>query len=146
MRKDMGLQHCAHAIHTARRCAHHTKTPIQAIKRVEFSDDGTKLLAVTEKRMGFLGTIVTFDIPRIAADADFPDEPSLKITLEDSKATVAGWGPLSDLIVACHEDGSISQFDGSTGEKIYSTQIHSETITDLQWAPDRTYFITTSKV
>ena len=28
-----------------------------AIKRVEFSEDGTKLLAVTEKRMGHLGTI-----------------------------------------------------------------------------------------
>ena len=81
-----------------------------AVKRVEFSEDGTQLLAVTEKRMGFLGTIVVLDI-KVNVNAEQDEEPSLKITCEDSKATVAGWSYLSKYIIAGHEDGSVSQYD-----------------------------------
>ena len=81
-----------------------------AVKRVEFNEDGSKLLAVTEKRMGFLGTIVVLDINR---DVDGPqnDEKAMTITCEDSKATVAGWSYMSKYIIAGHEDGSVSQYD-----------------------------------
>ena len=86
-----------------------------AVKRVEFSPDGSRLLAVTEKRMGFLGTIVVLDIRYGDAEGnnlnDQEDEPNLKITCEDSKATVAGWGYLGKHIIAGHEDGSVSQYD-----------------------------------
>lgn len=81
-----------------------------AVKRVEFSEDGTQLLAVTEKRMGHLGTIVVFDI-KIDVEAEQTSEPSLRITCEDSKATVAGWSYLSKYIIAGHEDGTVSQYD-----------------------------------
>ena len=86
-----------------------------AVKRVEFSPDGSRLLAVTEKRMGYLGTICVFDI-RYGDDEgnnldDQEDEHSLKITFEESKATVAGWGYLAKHIIAGHEDGSVSQID-----------------------------------
>lgn len=81
-----------------------------AIKRVEFSEDGTKLLGVTEKRMGHLGTIVVFNIT-VDPSAEQDDEPALKITCEESKATVAGFSFLNRYIVAGHEDGSVSQFD-----------------------------------
>lgn len=82
-----------------------------AIKRVEFSEDGTQLLGVTEKRMGFLGTIVVYDI-RYGDDlSDQTDEHSLRITCEESKATVAGWSYLDKYIIAGHEDGSVSQYD-----------------------------------
>lgn len=115
-----------------------------AIKRVEFSEDGRRLLGVTEKRMGYLGTIVVVDvIPSV--DAEQSDERTLEITLEESKATVAGFSYLGDYIIAGHEDGSISQWDARTGSKLYSLQVHQDTITDLQWSPDRTYFITSSK-
>ena len=80
------------------------------MKRVEFSEDGTQLLAVTEKRMGYLGTIVLFDV-KVDVEAEQSDEPSIKITCEDSKATVAGWSYLSKYIIAGHEDGSVSQYD-----------------------------------
>lgn len=87
-----------------------------AVKRVEFTPDGTKLLAVTEKRMGFLGTIVVLDINygdgqggNLEVQAE---EPSLKITCTESKATVAGWSYLGRYIIAGHEDGSVSQYDG----------------------------------
>ncbi len=81
-----------------------------AVKRVEFSEDGSQLLAVTEKRMGYLGTIVVFDVI-VDVDAEQTDERSLTITCEESKATVAGWSYLSKYIIAGHEDGSVSQYD-----------------------------------
>jgi translation initiation factor 3 subunit I len=88
-----------------------TWTHDTAIKRVEFSEDGKQLLAVTEKRMGFLGTIVVYDI-RYGDDlTDQTDEYSLKITCEESKATVAAWSFLDKYIIAGHEDGSVSQYD-----------------------------------
>ena len=81
-----------------------------AVKRVEFSEDGSQLLAVTEKRMGFLGTIVVYNI-KVDVNAEQTDEKALTITCEDSKATVAGWSYLSKYIIAGHEDGSVSQYD-----------------------------------
>ena len=86
-----------------------------AVKRVEFSPDGSRLLAVTEKRMGFLGTIAVLDIAYGDGEGGALDnqaeEPSLRITCSDSKATVAGWSYLGRLIIAGHEDGSVSQYD-----------------------------------
>ena len=82
-----------------------------AVKRVEFSEDGKQLLAVTEKRMGHLGTIVVYDIRYDEDLSDQTDEYSLKITCEESKATVAGWSFLDKYIIAGHEDGTLSQYD-----------------------------------
>ena len=81
-----------------------------AVKRVEFNEDGSKLLAVTEKRMGFLGTIVVLDIV-VDAQAAQSNERVLVITCEESKATVAAWSYLSKFIIAGHEDGTVSQYD-----------------------------------
>ncbi|KZF19016.1 eukaryotic translation initiation factor 3 subunit [Xylona heveae TC161] len=117
-----------------------------AVKRVEFSDDGTQLLAVTEKRMGYLGTIAVFDI-KVDVEAEQSDTPRMTITCEESKATVAGWSYLGKYIIAGHEDGSISQYDSKTGEQLLNVLVHESDmqVNDLQWAPDRTYFISASK-
>ena len=80
------------------------------MKRVEFSEDGTQLLVVTEKRMGFLGTIVVLDI-MVDVTAQQSDQRRMTITCDRSKATVAGWSYLSKYIIAGHEDGSVSQYD-----------------------------------
>ena len=77
---------------------------------MEFNEDGTKLLAVTEKRMGFLGTIVVLDV-KVDVNAEQSDERSLVITCDESKATVAAWSYLSRYIIAGHEDGTVSQYD-----------------------------------
>lgn len=96
--------------------------------------------------MGYLGTVVAIDIAAGGAAAEQPDAPSLTITFDDSKATVAGWSYLAEYIIACHEDGSISQWDGSTGEFLHREEgVHAGPITDMQWSPDRTYFVTASK-
>lgn len=137
-----------------------------AVKRVEFNEDGTKLLAVTEKRMGFLGTIVVLDV-KVDVEAEQSDERSLVITCDESKATVAGWSYLSRYIIAGHEDGTVSQYDakvcssklstnstsriadddGQSGELLINEPAHEDgmQVTDLQMSSDRTYFITASK-
>ncbi|TVY62888.1 Eukaryotic translation initiation factor 3 subunit I [Lachnellula suecica] len=117
-----------------------------AVKRVEFSEDGSQLLAVTEKRMGFLGTIVVLDINR-DVNAEQSGEKVLVITCEDAKATVAGWSYMSKYIIAGHEDGSVSKYDAKSGEQLDNRQVHEPDalVTDIQWSSDRTYFITASK-
>lgn len=117
-----------------------------SIKRVEFSADGRQLLGVTEKRSGHLGTIVVYEI-NPDPEARQSDEHILRIVCEDSKPTVAGFSYLAHYIIAGHEDGTVSQFDAKSGELLYNTQVHEPDalITDLQWAQDRTYFITASK-
>jgi len=117
-----------------------------AVKRVEFNEDGSQLLAVTEKRMGFLGTIEVLDI-NLDPEAEQSDEKVLTITCEEAKATVAGWSYMSKYIIAGHEDGTVSQYDAKTGEQLDNVQVHDvdAIITDLQWSADRTYFITSSK-
>lgn len=117
-----------------------------AVKRVEFNEDATKLLGVTEKRMGYLSNIIVYDVST-DPEAEQTDERALTIVCDGSKATVAGWSYMSKYIIAGHEDGSISQYDGKTGELIINYSVHdlNQPITDLQWSPDRTYFITASK-
>ena len=91
-----------------------------AVKRVEFNEDGTQLLAVTEKRMGFLGTIVVFNV-KCDVDAEQDDEPFMTITCDDSKPTFAGFSFLSKYIIAGHENGSVSQYDGKVWQNLVNT-------------------------
>ncbi|RCI08113.1 hypothetical protein L249_6354 [Ophiocordyceps polyrhachis-furcata BCC 54312] len=117
-----------------------------AVKRVEFNEDGTLLLGVTEKRMGYLSNIVVFPIdPDV--DASQTDEKLLTIVCDESKATVAGWSAMNKYIIAGHEDGSISQYDAKTGDLLDNVPIHelNQPILDLQWSTDRTYCITACK-
>ncbi|KAL9109297.1 MAG: hypothetical protein Q9227_006052 [Pyrenula ochraceoflavens] len=118
-----------------------------AVKRVDFSEDGTQILAVTEKRMGFLGTIVVYDISYDGDLTDQANEYNLRITCEPSKATVAAWSFLDKYIIAGHEDGTVSQYDSKSGELVKVVEAHEDetTIHDLQMSQDRTYFITAGK-
>lgn len=97
--------------------------------------------------MGYLGTIVVYDIQYGDDLTDQVNEASLRITCEDSKATVAGWSYLDRYIISGHEDGSVVQWDAKTGELLMSMEAHEydTTINDLQFSPDRTYFITAGK-
>jgi translation initiation factor 3 subunit I len=114
-----------------------------AVKRVEFNEDGNILLAVTEQRMGYLGTVVAFRI-NSDVDGEQDEEPLFRITFDESKATVAAWSYLTKYIVTGHEDGSVATWDAKDGSFIQRVQAHEQDmlITDLQMAPDRTYFIT----
>jgi translation initiation factor 3 subunit I len=87
-----------------------------AVKRVEFNEDGSQLLAVTEKRMGFLGTIVVMNV-NLDPEGEQDDEKVLTIECEESKATVAGWSFMNKYIIAGHEDGTVSQYDAKVGRQ-----------------------------
>lgn len=134
-------------------CVHTWEMPTP-VRRVAFSPDNKKLLAVTDQVMGKIGTITVFDINY----EDFSkqnSEPSLIIhTRPDAKkVTVAGWSTNGEFIIAGHEDGFVSKYDGKTGKFVQTVQVHGihneekvVSITDIQFAPeDKSYFITASK-
>jgi translation initiation factor 3 subunit I len=63
-----------------------------------------------------------------------------------SKATVCTFAHTPSLILTGHESGKVALWDSKTGEEVNSNErAHSEPITDLQLAPDRSYFVTSSK-
>ncbi|KAI9706170.1 MAG: translation initiation factor eIF3 subunit [Bogoriella megaspora] len=116
-----------------------------SIKRVEFNEDGTQLLGVTEKRQGVVSSVVVYDIKR-DVEAKQADEHSLRIVCHESKATVAGFSYLTKYIITGHEDGTMTQYDAKSGDENFGVTIHDNApITDLQWSADRTYLITASK-
>ncbi len=88
-----------------------------AVRRVEFSEDGKQLLAVTEKRMGYLSTIVIFDIV-VDVDAEQTSERGLTITCDTSRAMVAGWSYLSKFIIVGFESGAVCQYDGKASSPL----------------------------
>jgi translation initiation factor 3 subunit I len=87
-----------------------------SIKRVEFSEDGTQLLGVTEKRQGALSTVVVYDIT-VDVEAKQSDEHSLRIVCMESKATVAGFSYLNKYIITGHEDGTMTQYDAKVSKQ-----------------------------
>mmetsp|Transcript_6794 Transcript_6794/g.6706 ORF Transcript_6794/g.6706 Transcript_6794/m.6706 type:complete len:350 (+) Transcript_6794:3282-4331(+) len=135
-------------------CVHSWEMPTP-VRRVSFSPDNKRLLAVTDQVMGQTGTISVFDINYDGDYTKQQSEPSLIIeTRSDAKkVTVAGWSANGDLIVSGHEDGYISKYNSSTGEFIETTQVHGihneekvVSITDIQFAPeDKSYIVTASK-
>lgn len=88
------------------------------VKRVEFSPDGSRLLAISENIMGYKSMITVLEVRYGDNGIDFPeqiDEPTLTITCAESKATAAGWGPFGKYIIATHANGSASKFDSTVG-------------------------------
>lgn len=85
---------------------------ITAVKRVEFSEDGRFLLGVTEKRQGQLSNIVVFEInPDPQGEQTSEEYRRIVVEHKASKVTVAGFGPKTQDIIACHEDGSMTRWD-----------------------------------
>lgn len=124
------------------------------VRRVAFSPDNSKLLAVTDKVMGSKGLISVYDLNHDNVSAQNADASLVIETRADAtKVTVAGWSAEGQYIIAGHEDGHVSKYDGKTGEFIQTVRahgIHNEekvvSVTDIQFAnEDRLYFITASK-
>lgn len=117
-----------------------------AIKRVQWSEDDSRFLAVTEKRMGHEGTIRVYEVSREGDGKTQADEPALTITCSRSKAWLAGFCSLDRYIVSCHEDGSVCQWDAKSGE-LYNriSDMHEAQVMDMQFSADRTYFLTASR-
>lgn len=118
------------------------------VKRVEFSPDGSKLIVLSEKMMGYPGGISVFNVTA-DVNATFDTEAVLDIKPQEGaeKFSFAVWSYGGKYIITAHADGSLSKYDGATGEFLGATQIHEERspITDLQPSPDKTYVISSSK-
>ena len=63
-----------------------------------------------------------------------------------SKATVVIFAHSNEHIITGHESGQLTLYHAKTGEEVVLNQhAHREIVTDIQMAPDRSYFITSSK-
>ncbi|KAK6198067.1 Tif34 translation initiation factor eIF3, p39 subunit [Scheffersomyces amazonensis] len=124
------------------------------VRRVSFSPDGKKLLAIADQVMGHIGTIIVYDL-NLDDLSNQSIEPSLIIRTDpnSAKANVAEWTADGKYIIAGLDNGYISKYDSVTAELVDSVQahgIHNEekihSITDIQLSPeDGSYFITSSK-
>lgn len=58
----------------------------------------------------------------------------LRIVCDESKATVAGFSYLAKYIISGHEDGSVTQWDGKTGELLSSNyDVHEPDMQGMFW-------------
>lgn len=123
-----------------------TKTPV---RRVEFSPSGDKILAVLDGVMGYEGSISVYQVIRNEANEiiKFVEEPQFEIMTQNGFeiVRVASWSFDKKFIVAGHVDGKVTKYNGATGEYLQSLDLHTKSITDIQFSPDRTYFITSSR-
>ncbi|SCV05072.1 LANO_0G17854g1_1 [Lachancea nothofagi CBS 11611] len=125
-----------------------TKTPV---RRVEFSPSGDKFLAVLDGVMGYPGSVTVYELPRDAQTHQLSQEPSEEplfniMTQEGFDiAAVAAWSFLDQYIAVGHKDGRVSKYDGATGEFIDALELHTQSVSDVQFSPDGTYFITSSR-
>lgn len=73
-------------------------------------------------------------------------QPAYQFNPIGSKVTCMEFAHTNDRIVTGHESGKVAMWDYKRGEDTMSNErAHADVITDLQFAPDRTYFITSSK-
>ncbi len=116
------------------------------VRRVEFNPLKDEIVLCTDKVMGQPGNILTYKLNRENLKEQ-SDEPVLDIPTKEGyeKVMIVGYSYLSKYIIAAHNDGVISKYDAVSGKFIQSEKVHEKQITDIQFAPDRTYFITSSK-
>ncbi|KAJ3087946.1 Eukaryotic translation initiation factor 3 subunit I [Quaeritorhiza haematococci] len=114
-----------------------------AVRAVNFSEGCGSALYVTDATMGQQCKIHIVPIEEDLDDQT--EEPILVITVTGPKATVAMWGNLNKHIYTGHEDGTISVWNSETGELVKSVREHKAQIQDIQFSPDKSFFITASK-
>lgn len=117
------------------------------VRRVEFHPTKDEILMVTDQVMGHKGAIFTFPINRQNLKNQTNTATIEVPTLEGfDKALVVGYSYLGKYIIGGHVNGTISKFDGATGELVERLDgVHTGQITDLQFSADKMYFVTSSK-
>lgn len=116
-----------------------------AVKRVAFSSDDTKILCITEERMGYRAFVRVFELDR-SEPTKQSKEPISEFSPPGSKPTVCLFTYDANSIITGHEDGKIALWDAATGEELESVaKAHTDNISDLQLSPDKSYFVTSSK-
>lgn len=119
-----------------------------AVKRVAFSADDSRIVCITEQRMGYQSFVRVFEIDRTEGSdgSNQSTEPVLQFTPPGSKPTVCCFNSDGTVIITGHENGKVATWDATDGSDLESNErAHSDLITDLQLSPDWTYIITASK-
>lgn len=115
-----------------------------AVRSVEFSQGNRQVVLITDATMGKSSYIYIFDTAN-------PTNPVLQIKASDEsskKATVCAWSDCNEHIITAHNNGDLCLWDPKTGSlSLQKTGVaaHADTIRDIQFAADRSYFITASK-
>ncbi|SSD59194.1 probable Eukaryotic translation initiation factor 3 subunit I [Saccharomycodes ludwigii] len=116
------------------------------VYRVEFSPDGSKILIVTSTLMKSKGHLIVHNIDRSANIIEKEPVFSIETHEEYKPIQVASWSYNGRYIAAGRTDGSLSKFDGETGQVLkHVPNLHEDIIKDIQFSQDRTYFITSSR-
>ncbi len=117
-----------------------------AVKHVAFSPEDSQVVCITEQRMGHQGAVRVFNVNREGDGTQQSVEPYSEFSPIGSKATVCTFAEGKSIVLTGHESGKLALWDVKTGDEIKSHErAHSDVITDLQLAPDRSYFITSSR-
>lgn len=124
----------------------YTWTMDSPVRRVEFSPDKDEMLMVIDAVMGCQGKILVYSLNR----ADVKNQSKTPILTIDrdpkyDKVMIAGYLYQSKSIIAAHNDGHVTKYSPTSGEALQTERFHEKQITDVQFSPDRTYFITLSK-
>ncbi|KAJ3071031.1 translation initiation factor eIF3 subunit [Podochytrium sp. JEL0797] len=124
------------------RCVYTWETKT-AVRCVDFALGDEKALFVTDATMGQKSTI---HIVPIEADPEDQTSDILRsIVILGPKVTVAVWGNLNRTIITGHEDGTVTEWNADTGDKIQAVKNHDKDITDIQFSADKSHFMTSSK-
>ncbi|RDD47419.1 Eukaryotic translation initiation factor 3 subunit I [Trichoplax sp. H2] len=116
-----------------------------AVRSCGFSYSGRALLITTDQQRGYESEILLFGLDDPAQIND--GEPYLRIPIskDNAKITTAVWGKLDRYLIVGHENGEVSQFDATTGEKLHSVTEHRKAISDINMYKDQSMFVTASK-
>lgn len=121
------------------------------VRGVTFDVTGNGMSLITDATMGFPSTILTFDIRSSSTTPTktlLPCHEDKEGGVMLKKPTQIRYTDCNEFILSAHDDGNLCLWDqkltGPESLKMKSKP-HSETIRDIQWSKDRTYFITASK-
>lgn len=110
------------------------------VRSVAWAQGGQLLACLTDNTMGHPATILIYDVRAGAVARKILPDPSL-----GKKPTVVKWTDCNEALLTSHDDGRVALWDPMTGALLANAAPHTETIRDVQFSRDRTYFITASK-
>ncbi|KAL0483925.1 translation initiation factor 3 subunit Eif3i [Acrasis kona] len=125
-------------------CQYSQSTPVRSI---QFAEGGNLFLCVTDASYKNTPSIQIYSIPKELYESNKPCEKKqiarLKIE-QDVKITHAVWGPLNETIICGCVDGSIRQYDSTSGQCLGKSEDHHKDIIKIALSKDKMLLISAS--
>lgn len=123
-----------------------------AVRSVHYSQGDRQVVLITDATMGKQSTVLVFDLSA-PTDAGASAATHRWAASEEpaKKATVCSWTDCNERILTAHNNGDLRLWDPKTGGRELLCKsgavsgAHTDTIRDIQFAADHSYFITASK-